>query len=86
MRRFELVEGASGKFWEITIEGSSFTVHFGRIGTKGQSQTKSFASPDGAKAAAEKLIEEKVGKGYLGKRGEAGEPRLLERQRVRRLR
>ena len=63
-RYFELVSGTSSKFWEITLQGSSFIVRFGRIGTAGQTQSKSF--PDGVKAGREmeKLIAEKVKKGY----------------------
>jgi predicted DNA-binding WGR domain protein/cell wall assembly regulator SMI1 len=64
MRRFELMDGTSQKFWEITLEGSAFTVHFGRIGAKGQTQTKTFSSPEAARTASEKLIAEKLGKGY----------------------
>lgn len=66
-RRFEFVGGSSRKFWEISVSGNSFTVRFGRIGTAGQSQTKSFADDDKAKREAEKLIAEKVKKGYVGK-------------------
>lgn len=42
-RRFECSEGNSNKFWEVTVNGSDVTVHFGRIGTNGLTQTKSFA-------------------------------------------
>ena len=44
--------------------GAEVTVRYGRIGTQGQTNTKSF--PDEAAAArhAEKLIQEKTGKGY----------------------
>lgn len=63
-RRFELVEGGSSKFWEITQEGSSFTVRYGRVGTQGQTQKKDFPSEAQAQAAAAKLIAEKTGKGY----------------------
>ena len=35
----------SEKFWQIDIDGNSHTVTFGRIGTKGQSKTKTFALP-----------------------------------------
>jgi predicted DNA-binding WGR domain protein len=66
-RRFEFVGGASRKFWEVSVAGNSFTVRFGRIGTAGQSQTKSFADEDKAKREAEKLIAEKVKKGYMEK-------------------
>jgi predicted DNA-binding WGR domain protein len=38
MRRFELSDGSSNKFWEIDYVDStdSFTVRWGRIGTKTQ--------------------------------------------------
>ena len=63
-RRFELVEGTSSKFWEIEVSESSHTVTFGRIGTKGQSKTKSFDSVPAAASDAAKLVKEKTGKGY----------------------
>ena len=43
MRRFEFVEGSSSKFWEVEVAGDALTVRYGRIGTQGQVQTKSFA-------------------------------------------
>ncbi len=64
-RYFEFVEGKSSKFWEITVDETSVTVRFGRIGTNGQSQTKTFGDEDAAAAHAEKLIAEKTGKGYV---------------------
>lgn len=63
-RRFEMVEGSSSKFWQISIDGSSFTVTYGRIGSAGTSKTTACASPDAAKAEADKLIAEKTRKGY----------------------
>lgn len=63
-RRFEFVEGKSSKFWEIVRAGNDVTVHFGRIGTAGQTKTKTFPDETAAQAHADKLIEEKVGKGY----------------------
>lgn len=65
MRRFEFVEGASKKFWEIALNGAEFEVRWGRIGTSGQSQTKSFASDAKALAEHDKLVKEKTGKGYV---------------------
>ena len=64
-RRFEFQGGSSQKFWEIALSGNSFTVRFGRIGTAGQSQSKTF--PDVAKASreADALIVEKLKKGYV---------------------
>ena len=64
MRRFELVEGTSSKFWEIALDGTSFTVRFGRIGTQGQSQEKSWPTADKAKSEHDKLVAEKTKKGY----------------------
>ncbi len=65
MRRFELSDGTSEKFWEVGVEGSSFTVRFGRIGTNGQTQTKTFPSDAKALAEADKLVGEKTKKGYV---------------------
>ncbi|HTU19290.1 MAG TPA: DUF4132 domain-containing protein, partial [Gemmataceae bacterium] len=63
-REFHFSEGSSNKFWAITVEGQEFTVEFGRVGTKGQTQTKQFASDAAAQQAADKLIAEKTKKGY----------------------
>ena|SRR5687767_3830543 len=63
-REFHYSDDKSNKFWTIELEDDSFTVHFGRTGTNGQTQTKEFASPDAAKKEYEKLIAEKVRKGY----------------------
>lgn len=65
MRHFEFQEGTSNKFWEIELDGDSFTVRYGRLGTDGQSQTKTFDSPDKAQKEYDKLVAEKVKKGYV---------------------
>jgi predicted DNA-binding WGR domain protein len=59
-----MVEGTASKFWEITVEGTSATVRYGKIGTEGQSKTKVLADEAAALRYAEGLIVEKVGKGY----------------------
>jgi predicted DNA-binding WGR domain protein len=64
VRHFELISGVSRKFWEISISGNAFTVRFGRIGTAGQSQTKTFVDEAKARNEAERLMAEKVKKGY----------------------
>ena len=64
-RRFEMTEGSASKFWEISMEGSAFTVRYGRLGTDGQTQRKEFADEAKAQAAANKLVAEKTGKGYV---------------------
>lgn len=63
-RMFEFNDGKSSKFWEIGIDGTDVTVRYGRIGSDGQTKTKSFAGADAAEAHMEKLIEQKTGKGY----------------------
>src|SRR5262245_26113266 len=65
MRRFEFRDEASSKFWEISRDGASFTVTFGRIGARGQTQTKAFPAEAKAQAEADKLVAEKVKKGYV---------------------
>src|SRR5262249_29693718 len=60
VRHFEFIGGSSRKFWEIFVAGNSFTVRFGRIGTAGQSQTKTFADGAIAKREAEHLVAEKL--------------------------
>ncbi|HMV67624.1 MAG TPA: STM4015 family protein [Myxococcota bacterium] len=64
VRRFELVEGASSKFWEVSISGSSFTVRYGRLGAAGTAKTTDAGSPAAAAAEVDKLIREKTRKGY----------------------
>ena len=65
VRRFEFREGSSAKFWEIELNEAGFVVRYGKIGTNGQTQAKAFPTPDAARTAADKLIAEKVGKGYV---------------------
>ena len=66
MRRFELTEGTSDKFWEIdpTGDGLGYIVRFGRRGTNGQTQEKTFETAAKATAEIDKLICEKAKKGY----------------------
>jgi DNA ligase-1 len=64
-RRFELSDGRSDKFWEVAAAGTEVTVRFGRIGTAGQTQVKSFPDAVAAGKHVEKLIGEKLQKGYV---------------------
>src|SRR5690242_367340 len=73
MRRFEYVEGTSSKFWEIALDGSAFTVTYGKLGAAGTTQTKSWPTDEKAKAEHDKLIKEKTGKGYVEVSNGAGE-------------
>lgn len=64
MDRYELIEGTASKFWEVEVSGTELTVHFGRIGTAGQSKTKDMGSAAAAEKERDKLVREKTGKGY----------------------
>ena len=55
----------SSKFWEVTVEGSTLTVRFGKIGSAGQTKVTECASDDEAQAQASKLVAEKTKKGYV---------------------
>jgi DNA ligase-1 len=66
-RRFEFVEGASSKFWVISKSGADVTTKWGRIGTDGQSKTKTFKDEAAAQKEYDKLVEEKTEKGYVEK-------------------
>jgi predicted DNA-binding WGR domain protein len=63
-RYFEFKDDKSNKFWEILLERNQHTVRFGRIGTDGQSQTKAFADAAAAARDADRLVQEKLRKGY----------------------
>lgn len=58
-------DGSSNKFWRIELDGDSHTVTFGRVGTSGQSQTKTFDSAAEATKSHDKLVAEKLKKGYV---------------------
>lgn len=64
VRRCEFIEGTASKFWEIQRQGAVITIHYGRIGTQGQLLTKSFATDERAERELEKLLGEKIRKGY----------------------
>ncbi len=64
MRTFQFSDAKSHKFWNIDVQGSAFIVTFGKVGSAGQTQTKTVASPAAAQAEADKLVKEKTKKGY----------------------
>jgi len=63
-RRFEFSEGKSNKFWTVAQAGREFTVTYGRIGTGGQSKTKSLADKAACDTEVQKLIDQKTSRGY----------------------
>ncbi|HEV8061268.1 MAG TPA: DNA ligase [Gemmataceae bacterium] len=63
-RRFEFCRSNSNKFWVAQLQGNEVFVRFGRIGTSGQTNVKAFASETEAAQHLEKVIGEKIKKGY----------------------
>lgn len=64
MRRFTYASGSSDKFWTVGRDGATVTVHFGRLGTAGQTQVKDLPSAGEAEAHVAKLVTQKLKKGY----------------------
>ncbi len=71
MIRLECKDGAHYKFWEAEVKGAALHVHFGRIGTAGQSRVKKLKTPAAAQAELEKVMREKLAHGYVKKSGGA---------------
>lgn len=63
-RRLHYRDEGSDKFWEAATDGNKLVVRWGRTGSKGQIQLKSFPDGEAAGKEMEKLIREKQGKGY----------------------
>ncbi len=63
-QRLRLKDDASDKFWEAATDGNKLVVRWGRTGSKGQIQLKSFPDEETARKEMEKQIKEKQGKGY----------------------
>ncbi len=64
LRHLKYIDNTSDKFWQIETKGNSHTVTYGRNGTDGQSKTKDFDNEAACIKDAEKLIAEKIKKGY----------------------
>ena len=73
-RHFECTEKGSSKFWEVAVTDNNQTVRFGRIGSSGQTMTKSFPTPEACGRDTERMIQEKLRKGYLEKKPPASSP------------
>ncbi|MEM6928743.1 MAG: WGR domain-containing protein [Myxococcota bacterium] len=83
MPRYERIEGAAQRFWEIEVDGCFVTTRWGRLGRQPQSRTVSFADEANAQRHRDALIRQKLAKGYervgdelAAPRTSAGNPRL----------
>ncbi|PDS25127.1 DUF6493 family protein [Flavobacterium branchiophilum] len=63
-KHLKYIDGTSDKFWQIEAQGIQFTVTYGKNGTSGTSQTKTFSTEAECLKMAEKLVAEKIKKGY----------------------
>ncbi|UUZ49845.1 WGR domain-containing protein [Massilia sp. B-10] len=60
--RFE--QGTSRKFWRASVQGTELHVTYGRIGSASQNNVKQFDSAERALREMNKLVDEKLRKGY----------------------
>jgi uncharacterized protein (TIGR02996 family) len=65
MRTFVFTDAKSNKFWHIDLQGANFRVTFGKVGSSGQTQVKDFPDALQARKAHDKLVAEKLAKGYV---------------------
>ena len=65
MRHFIYQDEKSHKFWAVEQQDNELHIRWGKVGTNGQSQIKSFSDAAAAAKAELKLIAEKTKKGYV---------------------
>jgi predicted DNA-binding WGR domain protein len=58
------------KFWSIEMDGATCTVRFGKVGSVGQSKSKTFGSTADCRKAVDKAIAEKLKDGYVDSAGD----------------
>lgn len=56
--------GDSNKFWTIEQSDNSYSVSWGKVGTEGRASNKVFSTVDECFREIEKIIKEKINKGY----------------------
>ena len=76
MRHFIYQDEKSHKFWAVEQQGNELHICWGKVGTKGQNQVKSFADAAAAAKAELKLIAEKVKKGYVEELSSPSQPAI----------
>src|SRR5262245_51091428 len=61
MRTFQ----QGNKFWNIEVTDNYYTVRFGKVGSTGQKQRKTFGTAAEAEADVDRLIKEKLKQGFV---------------------
>ncbi|KNC09922.1 MolR family transcriptional regulator [Klebsiella sp. RIT-PI-d] len=64
MKTFTFQDDKSQKFWAVEQQDNELHLNWGKIGTQGQRQVKTFDDASAAQKAEQKLIAEKMKKGY----------------------
>ena len=64
-RNFIYQEELSNKFWDIEYSGKEQKITFGKIGTKGRETIKEYSNEQECVKESEKLIAQKIKKGYV---------------------
>ena len=64
MARYEYTGGTSNKFWEVELKGTTVVTRYGRIGSDGQTTSKSFDTRAAARAHHDRQVASKLKKGY----------------------
>ncbi len=63
--RLENTTGGSSKFWEVAVDGKTYTVKYGKLDGKGaREESKTFATPAEALAEAQRVSAKKLKDGY----------------------
>ena len=63
-RVFFCTSAGAHKFWRVGIQNETQTVCWGRIGTVGQTLSRTFADFEEARAVSDATIAQKIAKGY----------------------
>jgi len=82
-RVFVFQDFKSQKFWSIDVVDTNITVNYGKLGTDGQIQVKTFASAEEALKAGDKLIAEKTKKGYMETEAETAQNMKVEAKKYK---
>ncbi len=70
MPRYEFMQGRARWFWDINLEGKSFTIGYGKVGTTEQPTRQSYASGAVAKKEYDRVIASLHQKGYAPLEGD----------------